>query len=315
VTIAFFGTPDIAATCLQATHDAALALGRRVSVVVSQPDRKRGRGQQEEPTPTKTLATSLGIATLQPQTLKKGTADGDAFFAAFSAMHIDLAVVVAYGRILPTRVLQLPPCGFVNVHASLLPRWRGAAPIQRAIEAGDVETGVCLMDMTAGLDEGDVRALLKTRIHDDDTGESLTLRLATLGGALLTTHLDALLKRSLPRTPQPVDGVTYAKMLSKEEGLLRFDQPAAAVSAQARAMTPWPGAYTMWRGEPLKLFVPRVVAGRGAAGTVIDVDDGLTVACADASVRFTDAQLPNKKRMRVVDLLRGQPLERGTRLG
>jgi methionyl-tRNA formyltransferase len=312
--LAFFGTPDFALPSLEALLDAR-ARGHELVLVVCQPDRRRGRGKQMLPPPVKARALEAGVEVAQPPTLKKGDPDGDAFRVRLAELDVDLAVVAAYGRILPRGVLAMPKRGFVNVHGSLLPRWRGAAPVQRAIEAGDDETGVCLMDMVFELDAGDVYAEARVPIDADDDGGTLSAKVADLGRALLDEHLDALCDGALAKTPQPDEGVTYAHMLKKEEGAVRWDRPARDVVNHARAMTPWPGAYTTLAGDTLKLFAPSVSEGAGAPGTVLSTDDGLLVATADGAVRFADGQLPGKKRMPVDALVRGRPIGAGTMLG
>ena len=220
-------------------------------------------------------------------------------------------MVAAYGRIIPKRVLDVTH--FVNVHASLLPRWRGAAPIQRSIEAGDVTTGVCLMHMVPELDAGDVYTRAEIAIGADDDGESLTQKIAELGARLLADNLDDLVTNGLTRTPQPSEGVTYAAQLKKEEGKIDFSKGAVRVRNHVRAMHPWPGAFTILHGEVLKLFRPSEALGVGAPGVVLGTRDGsLVVGTGDGAVAFLDAQLPNKKRMAVADLVRGRPIHEGT---
>ena len=313
--IAFFGTPELAATQLRAL----LASRHQVVLVVAQPDRPSGRGQKLTAPPTKELALAHGIEVAQPTTLKKDTEEGEAFFARLKALDLDLGVVAAYGRILPQRVLDVPKHSMVNVHASLLPRWRGAAPIQRAIEAGDDTTGVCLMHMVKELDAGDVYARCDVPIAGDDDGETLTVKVADAGAALLAQHIDALTAGALPRTPQPSEGVTYAHMLKKEEGLVDFTRPAQRVCDHARAMHPWPGAYTALRGETLKLFRPRLAGGSGAPGRVLALEDALgdalVVACGEGAVAFAEAQLPGKKRLPVSALKNGRVIAVGDTLG
>jgi methionyl-tRNA formyltransferase len=295
--LAFFGTPELAATCLQALvttrHD--------VVVVVCQPDRPQGRGHKLEAPPAKKLALAHQLEVLQPETLKKDTPSGEAFFAAFREKAVDLAVVAAYGRIIPRRLLELPPREFVNVHASLLPRWRGAAPIHRCIEAGDRETGVCLMHMVPALDAGDVYARGTVAIDDSDDGVSLTAKVAALGGRLLCEHIDALLEGRLPRVPQGEEGVTYAEMLKKEEARVDFTTTARAAFNHVRAMQPWPGASIEHGGETLKLFGPQLtdVDTSGVIpGTLVNVDErGAVFACADRGLAFAEVQRPNKGRL------------------
>ncbi|MCC7072833.1 MAG: methionyl-tRNA formyltransferase [Deltaproteobacteria bacterium] len=309
--LAFFGTPALAAAQLEAL----LASAHEVALVVAQPDRPAGRGKQLQAPPTKALALARGIEVAQPETLKKDTPSGEAFFALFSSRNIDLAVVAAYGRIIPRRLLDVPPRSFVNVHASLLPRWRGAAPIQRAIEAGDATTGVCLMHMVPELDAGDVYATVAVPITPSDDGETLTAKVAAAGARLLAQHIDALAAGTLPRVPQPAEGVTYAEQLEKEQGRIDWSKSARRVVDHARAMHPWPGAFTTLGDEVLKLFAPSMAAGQGAPGTVLSSSEGLVVACGDGAARFADAQLPNKRRMPVAELIKGRPLPPGTALG
>lgn len=316
--LAFFGTPDFAVPSLEAVL-ATRELGHEVVLVVCQPDRPKGRGKSVLPPPVKVCAAAAGIPVAQPATLKKGTPAGDEFFDRFSDLRVDLAVVTAYGRILPRRLLALPPRGFVNVHASLLPRWRGAAPIQRAIEAGDAQTGVCLMDMIFELDAGDVYVERRMPIAPEDDAATLTPKLAALGKATLLEHLPALIEGKLPKTPQPSDGVTYAHMLRKEEGNLDFAQPAVDLCRQVRAMHPWPGSYTTLEGEVLKLFVARPVEDPRAItappGTILSVGEELVVATRDGAIAFGEGQLPNKRRMPIAELLRGRPMATGVSLG
>ncbi len=297
--IAFFGTPELAATCATAVAEACADGGHDLVVGVCQRDKPVGRGHKLEAPPVKRTLEALGVPVLQPATLKKGTDDGDAFFDAFAAHNVDLAVVVAYGRILPERLLKLPRCGFVNVHASLLPRWRGAAPIQRAIEAGDTETGVCLMDMVKELDAGDVFAERRFAIDVDDTGETLAKKVGEAGAALLKVHLGDLLEGRLTRRPQPAEGVTYAEMLRKEEGVVDFDRDAKAVYDRCRAFVSWPGSQTTHGGDVIKLFEPRLT-DLDTSGVVpgvivgVDRDHGVSFACRDRAIAFARVQRPNK---------------------
>ncbi|MFZ9886268.1 MAG: methionyl-tRNA formyltransferase [Myxococcota bacterium] len=311
--LAFFGTPAFALPSLTALLEER-ANGHEVCLVVCQPDRPKGRGKAVQFPPVKELALAHSIEVAQPCTWKKGTPDGDHFRAKLAALDLDLVVVAAYGRILPRGVLALARRGFVNVHGSLLPRWRGAAPVQRAIEAGDEVTGACLMDMVEELDAGDVYASAQIPIAPDDDGESLSQKVAVIGHDLLRTHLAALLEGSLSRRPQPSEGATYAHMLQKEEGLVRWTSSAQDVVNHARAMTPWPGAYTMLDGEVLKLFGPHVHASRetlAAPGTVLGTSPGLVVATGDGAVCFAEAQLPGKRRLLVEELVRGRSIPPG----
>jgi methionyl-tRNA formyltransferase len=320
--IAFFGTPELAAEQLRALLAPDVATKHEVVLVVAQPDRPSGRGHKLQPPPVKEVALEHGIAVAQPTTLKKDTPDGDAFFAQLTALDLDLAIVAAYGRILPQRILSAPKREMVNVHASLLPRWRGAAPIQRAIEAGDTKTGVCLMHMVKELDAGDVYARGEVDITPFDDGETLTKKVAQCGAQLLAKHIDALVAGTLARTPQPSEGVTYAHQLAKTDGLVVWTKPARAVTDHARAMHPWPGAHTtLPNGDVLKLFAPRRLnpSGRASApGTVVGLNDGIVIACGangDEQVAFTDAQVPGKKRVPAETLVHGRVLAIGDVLG
>lgn len=313
--LAFFGTPDFAVPSLEAVLEHAARHGDDVVLVVCQPDRPKGRGKKMQPPPVKERAEQAGLRVLQPTTLKQGTPDGDAFWEEISSLDLDLGVVAAYGRIIPGRVLRAPTRGFVNVHGSLLPRWRGAAPVQRAIEAGDAETGVCLMDMVYALDAGDVYVEGRLPILDDDDSETLSAKVAQLGHDLLVEHLPALLAGRLAKTPQPDEGVTYAEMLKKEEGQVDFNRPAPSVRDHARAMHPWPAAFTTLDGEVVKLFAPTLAEGSGEPGTVLRAGPDLVVACRDGAVAFADIQAPGKRRMPVGAFLKGHPIATGHRLG
>jgi methionyl-tRNA formyltransferase len=309
--LAFFGTPELAAEQLRAL----LTSRHEVVLVVAQPDKPKGRGHKLEPPPTTALALEHGLDVAQPATLKKDTPSGEAFFELFSTKRVDLAVVAAYGRIIPRRLLEVPMRGFVNMHASLLPRWRGAAPIQRAIEAGDTVTGACLMHMVAGLDEGDVYARACLPIAPDDDAGTLTAKVAALGARLLRDHIDALVDGALPRVPQSAEGITHAHQLKKDDGRIDWRRGAVRVRDHARAMDPWPGAFTTLGADVLKLFHAQEAQGSGVPGTVLGTADGLVVGTGDGAVAFMQAQLPNKKRMSVSDFVRGRPIAAGTLLG
>lgn len=309
--LAFFGTPDFAVPSLEALlHFDA----HEVVCVVCQPDRPKGRGKAVQPPPVKVCAQNAGLSVLQPTTLKKGTPDGDSFYDEFQKLQVDLAVVTAYGRIIPRRVLATPARGFVNVHASLLPRWRGAAPIQRAIEAGDAETGVCLMDMVFELDAGDVYAQANLAIAPDETSAELTPRLATLGKEMLIRHLDDLLAGRMTKTPQDETKVIYAHMLRKEEGKLDWHKPTRQLMNHVRAMHPWPGSYTSFGGEVLKLFAAAEVRvdEKSPPGTVLENTPRLLVATKDGAIAFGEGQFPGKKRMPFDVLMRGKEIPLGS---
>jgi methionyl-tRNA formyltransferase len=290
----FFGSPDFAVPCLEVT-----AAATDLRAVVSQPDRPAGRGKQLHEPAVKVAARRLGVPVLQPEKIRTPE-----FEAALRAHAPEIFVVVAYGRILPPALLELPRLGPFNVHASLLPKLRGAAPIQWAIINGETETGVSIMRMEAGLDTGPVAGTRAISIGDDDTTGTLSEKLAALGARLLVETLPAIAAGDVTLRPQDDGAATLAPLLTKGDGILKFERPARLVSAQARGVDPWPGATTTLGGEPLKLFGPRVVAapaGIAEPGTIRDVtSDGLLVACADAAehaVAFGEIQFPGKRRM------------------
>jgi methionyl-tRNA formyltransferase len=314
--LVFFGTPDFSLPSLNAIIKFCQASDHHLSLVVCQPDRPQHRGQKFLSPPVKKFAQKLGIKVLQPQTLKKDTKDGDSFFDQFSGLDIELAIVIAYGRILPERLLAIPQKGFVNIHASLLPRFRGAAPIQRAIQAGDNITGVCLMDVVKKLDEGDIYACQKTPILPYDTAETLFYRLANLGAHLLYNKLDEILCEQLEKKPQAETGVVYAPMLEKSEGLLNFNQPAREISYKVRAFDPWPGAYGFIRGKRVKFFDSFFIDNHQvkkdiAPGTVVTTEKFLGVKALEGIVYFQNMQIEGKKTMPIKEFLSGFPISIG----
>ncbi|WP_251977357.1 methionyl-tRNA formyltransferase [Salinicola avicenniae] len=318
--ILFAGTPDFAAESLRAL----LSSRHQVIGVYTQPDRPAGRGRKLTPSPVKRLALEHALPVETPASLKD--ADAQQRLAAFDA---DVMIVVAYGLLLPQAVLDTPRLGCLNVHASLLPRWRGAAPIQRAIEAGDAESGITLMQMDAGLDTGDMLLIRRTPIEERTTGGELHDRLATLGGETLTAGLDTLATGELTATPQPDSGVTYASKLSKAEAELDFTQPADVLARRIRAFNPWPVAWTRLGEETLRLWfaTPETEAhGDTAAhasqpGTLLaPASDALRIACgADGRevLRVSQLQMPGGKPLAARDLLNANPprLSAGQRLG
>jgi methionyl-tRNA formyltransferase len=306
----FFGSPAFAVPCLR-----AVAAETELCAVVSQPDRPAGRGQAQSAPAVKREAEALGLPVLQFEKVRTPETH-----AALAALDADLFVVVAYGRILPQALLDLPRNGPFNVHASLLPKLRGAAPIQWAIINGERETGVSIMRMEAGLDTGPVAVTRALAISDDDTTGTLSLKLAELGAKLLIDTLPAIAGGTVTLRPQDDGAATLAPLLTKGDGVLKFDRPARLVSAQARGVDPWPGATTTLGGEPLKLFAPRVLdaaPGIEEPGTIRDVNsDGLVVACGDAAlhqIAFGEIQFPGKRRMPAA--LARDRLRPGTRLG
>ncbi|MEJ6021515.1 methionyl-tRNA formyltransferase [Ramlibacter sp. PS4R-6] len=316
--VIFAGTPEFARVALQRLHAARFP----IPLVLTQPDRPAGRGMKLQPSPVKQFAQEHGIAVAQPRSLRldgKYPDDARAAKAAIEAARADVMVVAAYGLILPQWVLDAPRLGCLNIHASLLPRWRGAAPIHRAIEAGDAETGVTIMQMDAGLDTGDMLLVERTPITADDTTGSLHDRLATLGGRLVVEALEMAACGGLTRTPQPADGVTYANKIDKAEAAIDWSQPAEAIARRVRAFNPAPGASATIRGEALKVWRANAAPGRGGAapGTVVAIDEaGIGVACGDGSrLDITELQRAGGKRLAATDFLRGFPLEAGQRLG
>jgi len=313
--LAFFGTPEIAVPALEV----CAALGE-VALVVAQPDRPRGRGQKVEPPPVKARALELGLPVQQPTKLKDGV-----LAAELAGLGLDAAVVIAYGRILPPAVLAAPRRGCVNIHASLLPRWRGAAPIQWAIASGDPVTGVCLMEMDEGLDTGPVFARQELPIGPDETAGELAPRLGRIGAELLGRALPEWLGGRLTAAPQDPAQVTHARMLEKADAQLDFARDAPAVHDWARGMSPWPGAETSIDGERLKVHRSAVVAADGALGApgvVLDPacplpggETGLLVACARGALALVELQLEGKRRMKARELLQGRPILAGARLG
>jgi methionyl-tRNA formyltransferase len=305
VRVLFFGSPEFAVPSLAAVSEAHQVVG-----VVTQPDRPAGRGKKLAPPAVKELALRLGIPVEQPPTLK-----APGVLETLAGYGADVFVVVAYGRILSPALLAVPPLGPWNVHGSLLPRYRGAAPIQWAIIRGERETGICIMRMEAGLDTGPVAARAGLPIRDDDTAGTLAPRLAELGAGLLVQTLPAIAERRVTLEPQDHDRATLAPPLRKEDGLLDFTVPAAEVSARARGVDPWPGPAAFLDGEPLKLFAPAVVAGQGAPGTVLTLaSQGLVVACGRDAVAFAELQLPGRRRLPAAAVLAGRPIPPGTRL-
>lgn len=293
------GTPDFSVAPLRAL----IAAGHEIACVYSQPPRPAGRGQKERPSPVQAEAEARGLMVRHPKSLRTPEAQ-----AEFAALEADVAVVVAYGLILPQAVLDAPRRGCLNIHASLLPRWRGAAPIHRAIMAGDAETGVCIMQMEAGLDTGPVLLREAMPIGDTDTTGDLHDRLSGLGARMIVdtlAHLDAL-------TPelQPEDGVTYATKIDKAEARIDWTRPAVEVDRLIRALSPFPGAWCEVGGERVKLLRSRLAQGTGAPGEVLG---GLKVACGEGAVEVLEVQRAGGRPLPVAQALRGW--NPGARLG
>ncbi|QOL81800.1 methionyl-tRNA formyltransferase [Pseudooceanicola spongiae] len=300
--VIFMGTPEFSVPVLEAL----VAAGHEIACVYCQPPRPAGRGKKDRPTPVHARAEELGLEVRHPVSLK-----GEAAQAEFAALNADIAVVVAYGLILPQAVLDAPAKGCLNIHASLLPRWRGAAPIHRAIMAGDAETGICIMQMEAGLDTGPVLLRRATAIGAEETTAELHDRLSQMGAALIVEAL-AQVDDLMPEA-QPEDGVTYAKKIDKAEARVDFALPAEEVDRLIRGLSPFPGAWVEHDGQRVKLLGSRVVRGEGAPGEVLD--DALSVACGAGAVQLLKLQRAGKGPQTADVFLRGVPIGKGARLG
>ena len=302
--VAFAGTPEFAAAALEAI----LAAGFDVPLVLTQPDRPAGRGMQLQPSPVKRVALAAGIPVHQPEKLRTPEQQ-----APLAAVQADVLVVAAYGIILPQAVLDLPRHGCLNIHASLLPRWRGAAPIHRAIQAGDPETGITIMQMDAGLDTGPMLLSRAEAIHPDDTTGSLHDRLAQLGADMIVEALRAL-PGGLSATPQPADGVTYAAKIGKAEATVDWNRPAAEIERAIRAFNPFPGAVATLQQTPVKLWRARAIDATGTPGEVLLAEGaGVIVACGEGALYVTELQKPGGKRLPAAEFLRGMPIAAGSR--
>ena len=299
----FAGTPEFAATALAAlirsSHD--------IAMVLTQPDRPAGRGMLLKPSAVKSVALQHGLPVMQVQSLKLPEAQ-----APLRAVAADLMIVAAYGLILPQAVLEIPRLGCLNIHASLLPRWRGAAPIQRALLAGDLETGITMMQMDAGLDTGALLLQKNLAITMTDTAQTLHDRLAALGAASLLETLDLLRQDRLVPQAQDAACATYAAKISKDEARVNWGQPAAAIERAVRAYNPVPGAFTLRGGEPLKLWAASLAPGQGAPGMVLAADKaGVVVACGGGALRVTELQRGGGKRLTAAQFLAGVTVSPG----
>jgi methionyl-tRNA formyltransferase len=301
--LAFMGSPAFALPTLAALIDA----GHDIACVYSQPPRPAGRGKQERPTPVHAFAAERGIEVRTPKSLKKPEPQ-----EAFAALKLDAAIVVAYGLILPKAIIDAPRLGAFNLHGSLLPRWRGAAPIQRAIMAGDALTGVQVMRMEEGLDTGPVLATARTRIDAADTTASLHDRLAALGAPLMIDALAALERGAAVETPQSEEGVTYAHKITPAEARIDWTKDARAIDCAIRGLSPSPGAWFELEGVRIKALMSRAEEGAGAPGAVLD--DQLLVACGSGAVRLLTVQREGRGPLEAHAFLRGQPVPQGTRL-
>jgi len=306
--IVFMGTPEFAVPSLEALIDTQSVTG-----VVTQPDRPAGRGREVRPSPVKVAAEAAGLPLYQPPSLRERE--------AAEPLHTwapEVIVVAAFGQILRPHVLDLPPHGCINVHASLLPRWRGASPIQHAILAGDEETGVSLMQMDPGLDTGPVYIEEAVPIHPDETAQSLHDRLADLGAEMLRAHLDAILSGLLAPQPQDDEAATYAPMIKKEDGRIDWTASAAQLDRHVRAMTPWPSAFTTWDGQRLKILAAQPVEEEdvpgGEPGEVTGHEEAIVVVAGEGGLRLQEVQLAGKEAMVAAAFVRGRPEFIGSRL-
>ena len=301
--LAMMGTPDFAVPTL----DALVNDGHEIACVYAQPARPAGRGQKPRPSPMEAWARDHSIDVRTPVSLKDPAEQ-----QAFRDLRLDAAVVAAYGLILPKPILEAPRLGCLNVHASLLPRWRGAAPIQRAIIEGDAETGVTIMQMDAGLDTGPILMTEDLPILPTDTGRSLHDKLAEIGAWMILRALDGVASGSLKGTPQPADGVTYARKIERDDAKIDWRQPAARLERTIRAFNAWPGAFFEHGTERIKVWGAEVAGGTGQPGLVLD--DRLTVATGDGALRLTRLQRAGGKAMDAEAFLRGYPIAKGTAL-
>jgi methionyl-tRNA formyltransferase len=305
--LAFMGTPEFACPTLQALIDR----GEQVVAVVTQPDRPKGRGQQLAAPPVKLLAERSGIPVLQPAKVR-----APEFIEVMRELKPDLIVVIAFGQILPKTLLDIPRHGCINVHASLLPRYRGAAPINWSIVNGESETGVTTMQMDVGLDTGDMLLKKATPISPDEDAQGLHDRLSLIGAEALAETLDLLVAGRLAPVKQDDALSSYAPMLKKEDGLIDWDRPPRAIRDLVRGLTPWPGAYTFLDDKVLKIFRCQVAGGSGAPGTVLQADrTGLVIACRDGSLLIEELQLEGKKRLSARDFLAGYNVKPAAILG
>lgn len=317
--VIFAGTPEFASVALERL----LAAGFTVPLVLTQPDRPAGRGMKLQASPVKQCALEHGIPVAQPRSLRldgKYPDDAAAARDALVAAQADVMVVAAYGLILPQWVLDLPAQGCLNIHASLLPRWRGAAPIHRAIEAGDAETGVTIMQMDAGLDTGDMLLMERLAIAPTDTTATLHDRLAALGGRMIVEALELAACGGLKAVPQPAEGITYAHKIEKAESTIDWSLPATVIGQRIRAFDPFPGASTECAGETIKVWSYEIDSNKSNTdkrqGQILSVNgDGVTVACGEGTLRLTTLQRAGGKRLAAADFLRGFDLQPGMVLG
>lgn len=298
--LAYMGTPEFAVSALRALHQA----GHDIAAVYTQPPKPAGRGQQVQKSPVQQYAEAHGIPVMTPKSLRDPEVQ-----AEFAALRLDCAVVAAYGLLLPEPILRAPRLGCINIHASLLPRWRGAAPIHRAVLAGDALTGITIMLMDAGLDTGPMLSQQSVTIAPGATAGDLHDVLADMGADLIVETLRRYAAHEIAAQQQPANDVTYAHKLNKAEGAIDWTQPAAALERQARGLYPWPGCYFRFNGEVVKVLHVEVASGQGVPGTVLDA--AATVACGDGALRLVQVQRPGKGAVNGADFLNGLRLQPG----
>jgi methionyl-tRNA formyltransferase len=303
--VIFMGTAAFSLPTLRALADA-----EEVIAVVTQPDRPRGRGQEVAPPPAKELALALGLHVLQPERVKEPPV-----IAQLKELKPNLIVVAAFGQILPPPVLGIPPLGCINVHPSLLPKYRGAAPINWAIINGETRTGVTTYCMDEGMDTGPILLVREVKIKEDETAEELGEQLAAIGGALARETIQGIKEQSLQPIPQDEQGASYAPLLKKTDGLIQWNEEAGRIRNQIRGMVPWPAAYTIWGDKRIKVFRAKVGDGAGASGEIISVDSGLEVVCGTGSLIIEELQMEGGKRVGWDDFARGHRLTLGEKLG
>ncbi|MBN1255921.1 MAG: methionyl-tRNA formyltransferase [Deltaproteobacteria bacterium] len=303
--VVFMGTADFALPTLRALADAEEVIG-----FVTQPDRPRGRGRNLAPPPIKEFAFDLGLQVLQPERVKEPSV-----ISQLEELKPDLIVVAAFGQILPPVVLGIPPLGCINVHPSLLPKYRGAAPINWAIINGETRTGVTTYCMNEGMDTGAVLLVREVEIRADETAEELGERLAAIGGELARETVQGLKEQSLQPIPQDEQGTSYAPLLKKADGLIQWNEEAGRIRNQIRGMVPWPVAYTVWGDKRIKVFRVKVGDGRSTPGEIISLEEGIEVACGTSSLIIEELQMEGGKRVGWDDFARGHRLTPGERLG
>lgn len=306
--IVYMGTPDFAVPALEKLIEA----GHKIMAVVTQPDRQRGRGKEVLYSPVKECALKYGIPVFQPAKIKAPEA-----VEQLRSYHADIFVAAAFGQILSKEILEMPRYGCVNIHASLLPKYRGAAPIQWAVINGEDKTGVTIMQMDEGLDTGDILTQREILIAQEETGESLFEKLSILGAELLVETLDGIWRGEVVKRKQDASLSTYARMLKKEDGRIDWSRPSKQIEQQIRGMNSWPSAYTMWNGKTLKIWKAQwnQSVHAHAPGTILTVEkESVSIACGEGVIRIMELQLEGKKRMAVKDFLLGYHMEEGSRL-